>query len=241
MRFLVYLLLVSNLLFALWHMLRLPGEFEAVDVDEHASRERLVLLGEQRGMGRQEAAVVPESDQILSELISLAESSASASGCAQIGDFTNLTDLTQFAAGFANVQYHVRNDSVPLPPLHRVFLPPVEDRGDAQRLLASVRERIAEIGANIDTYLVIGGEFDNAVSLGMFNERSNALNVQRILSENGFDPQIAIENRLQQQFRLFVDWHEDSDFAKETRERVLISGLTVSVSENLCEMIAQPD
>jgi len=242
MRILVYLLLVFNLLFALWHVLRLPGEFEAVDGEERAFGERLVLLAERPGVGREQVAVVFQGDQVLPQSRSAADLSASASACARIGNFANLTDLAQFAAGFASdVQYHVENESAPAPPLHRVFLTPLDDRSDAQGLLASARETIAGIGANIDTYLVVGGEFDNTVSLGLFSERSNALNVQRILSENGFDPQIAVESRSHQQFRLFVDWHEDSDFAKKTRDRVLISGLTLSVSENLCEMIAQQE
>jgi hypothetical protein len=102
-----------------------------------------------------------------------------------------------------------------------------------------VRSTIERAGTNIDTYLIVGGEFDNVVSLGLFSEPNNALNVKRVLEGHGYQPQIQIENRARQTREILVELEKDSDFEEKTLQSIQTMGLSLELVENLCEMIAQ--
>lgn len=258
MRRVFFLLLALNLLYALWHLVRPAVTPQDEVIQQPDAMERLVLLSE---MSAPEIAlgeivvdevalgesVVPEPGSDLEVVLvsdegvdSLAGYSSNAVVCARVGRFPSDADLERFLADTVEGRpYLLRSREESLPPLHRVFLPAAADRNQALVVLADVRATIEQARANIDTYLIVGGDFDNVVSLGLFSEPNNALNVQRVLQEYGYQPQIQIENRVRQAREVLVEFEKDSDFEEKTLEVVQTMGLSLELLENLCEMIAQ--
>lgn len=247
MRRLFFLLLAVNLLYALWHVVRPPSSPDSLVIQASDEVGTLVLLSE-AGMGMPDNALVAGSEADVDVELLVAQDSdvgesphhqQVAMRCARVSQFSDEAGLEQFLVdGVGNRPYLLRTHEVALPPLHRVYLPAAADRAEALNVLAGVRETIEQAGANIDTYLIVGGEFDNVVSLGLFSEPSNATNVQRVLADHGYQPQIQIESRVRQTREILVEFEKDSDFEEKTLQIVETMGLTLELTENLCEMIA---
>jgi hypothetical protein len=125
--------------------------------------------------------------------------------------------------------------------LYRAMIRPTASRETGLVSLSSAREAIQRIGGGIDTYLVASGPIANAVSLGLFSERSNALNVQRLLAGEGIVVVIEPEIRAETRFWVVtydakvIDMREGNEYLQGME--VVLAGL----SENLCEMIAQAE
>lgn len=244
MRRLVLFLLAINLLYALWHVVRPSPSYESSvrPIEEVGA---LVLMSE---LTVAAPVVAIESDMLAGvALLPAQESFASDTPerdqsimiCARVSQFSDDTGLEQFLQeGVGGRPYLLRTLEQALPPLHRVYLPAAANRAEALSLLTRVRETIEQADARIDTYLIVGGEFDNVVSLGLFGESANAANVQRILTQLGYQPQIQIENRVRQIREVLVEFEKDSDFEEKTLQVVDAMGLSVELAENLCEMIA---
>jgi hypothetical protein len=125
--------------------------------------------------------------------------------------------------------------------LYRAMIPPTVSREEALVSLSSAREAIQRIGGGIDTYLVASGPIANAVSLGLFIEPSNALNVQRLLAGEGIV--VVIEPEIRAETRFWVVTY-DAKVIDMLIENEYLQGLEVALaglSENLCEMIAQAE
>jgi len=245
MRRLVLFLLAINFLYALWHVVRPPPPSDESPVRLTEEVGTLVLLSE---LTVAVPVVAMESAMAAEVAVILAQESVTSDTperdqvimiCAKVSQFSDDAGLAQFLQeGVGSRPYLLRTLDQALPPLHRVYLPAAADRAEALSLLAMVRETIEQADARIDTYLIVGGEFDNVVSLGLFGEPANAANVQRILTQHGYQPQIQIENRERQIREVLVEFEKDSDFEEKTLQVVEVMGLSVELTENLCEMIA---
>jgi hypothetical protein len=218
---LFFLLLAANLLAALWFLLRSDARPQEVGGPLESS---ITLVQE---MPPQPAVVVPLA-------------SVPPPSCYILGDFDS-EDAARAAMDGVSQSYQILVRQIAVEELarYRVRSEIAASPEDAAQRLSQLREAISRAAVNIDSYLVTTGTLANSVSLGLFAEQANALNVQRILSAQGEEIIVEKENPLQNRYQLlFVD-----DYLIEIgEEKWLEAGLEIGLAEpsqNLCETIAQ--
>lgn len=222
MRRLVLALLTLNILYALWTALRpVPVPTSS---DTRPTGGSLVLLQE---IDRP-VPVVQQAPEL----------------CVTLGPFASESELL----AFAEVQLHDRDwwvDIVEqtLPAMHRVYVPPPDAAwaGAGVELLASVRDAMAGGGVEIDSYLVVGGDLDGVVSLGLFAEQRNARRVYDQISALGVAVEMQVEERIRNLYSIVFSADEDSDFIQESAAVLSSLDAGAGITEKLCEMIALPD
>lgn len=210
-----FLLLAVNLLAALWFLLRTDVHLQTAVDSSDAS---LTLV---QDMSPPRTVVTPALCYILGDFDSEEEAVAAIDG-------TSLTYklIVQQVAMEELARYRVRSVIA-------------ANREEAELRLSQLREVISRAAVNIDSYLVTTGPLANSVSLGLFAEQSNALNVQRILAALGEEIIVEQENPLQNRFRLLVGDLHDVEMAEERWVEQGLELRLVEPSQNLCEMIAQ--
>lgn len=225
MRRLLILLLMANLLYALWNGLRPTAQEDVVVTAALPGEERgLVLLSE---LDHVEALVMENVRPLV---------------CFSIGPFDDEQSLQAFASGHLTAYaWQMQQEQTELPSMHRVYLPAPGSREQALEQLSVVRQAIEGAGLGIDSYLVTSGNLDNAVSLGLFVEEANALSVRRQMDELGMPVQMQLEGRSRNFYSILIETYEDSDFIQETDLGSTPSSSGLAISEKLCEMIAQPE
>lgn len=227
LRRLLFLLLASNLLLLLWNSVR-PAGPELLRGGFNDSLAPLVHLREQ-------------PDFLLQGVSAVSDVSAVAgSNCRVRGPFSSNEDALVAMAG-VDIAYRVVVLRTPVQEsrLYRAMIAPADSLADAQLRLAAVRAAIERIGGGIDTYLVTSGSIANAVSLGLFSEQSNAVNVQSRLASEGVDVVIDVEFRTAESYWVVVDAQEVIDINDESSSDGVFQVAPPELSENLCEMIAQ--
>ena len=125
--------------------------------------------------------------------------------------------------------------------LHRVYLPAEPGRQAALDLIAELRRASEAAGMSMDSYIVSGGDLDNAISLGLFSDVRNALRVQTQVQALGYSPVIALEERQSSRFWLVIGAAAVSDNFLESMRAQMLDVTDFSVRENLCEMIAHQE
>lgn len=219
MRKLALALLMLNILYALWTMLR-PAP-AAVVADSPSTGEVLVLLEEID----QPVIAVPPAPAV----------------CAVLGPFANEADLRAFAdAQLTGRDWQMDVDVQALPSMYRVYVPPPGPGLAGSELLASVRDAIVSADLTIDSYLVVGGDLAGAVSLGLFAEPDNARRVYDQISGLGVAVEMQSEARARNLYSIVFRADEDSDFIQESAGALQVMDAGSSITEKLCEMIALP-
>jgi hypothetical protein len=225
MRTLMLALLMVNLVYALWAGLR-PMPVPADIAAEDSSREALVLLDE---IERPALAV----DQV---------PGGTPAACLALGPFVSELTLRAFAeAHLVGQTWRLDVEELALPPMYRVYVPSSAANVGDPPLLASVRGVIAGAGLDIDSYLVIGGVLDNAVSLGLFAEQANALNVREQIAARGIAVEMQPDLRTRNLYSIVIAADEDSDFIQEAASALQAFEAEAGVTEKLCETIALLD
>lgn len=168
--------------------------------------------------------------------------------CTEWGPFTDedlLTEITEALFGAQSgreaAAWRVIARDAPVSVRHRVYVPPLPGRAEAQQQLVEVRAAIAASGAAIDSYLVLDGELMNAVSLGLFADPANAGRVHDALFGQPFEVLIRDEVGLRTEYWLRVEAEKTLDLKKESEIWALYGEYLASLEQNVCEMIAQPD
>jgi hypothetical protein len=162
--------------------------------------------------------------------------------CAWMGP---LEDLAQLASVFDALElgYTIERRQQPdmANPYYRVHTPKFANREIALGALDDIRASISRSGVAIDSYIVASGLLENAISLGLFAEQDNALNVQRVLAGLNVNSLVEQEVRLLTRYWIVLENTYYIEFKEEID--VALAGMTslVSVSENLCETIAQAE
>ena len=210
-----FFLLAVNLLVGLWFSLRSDVHTQAAI----AHSDNSIVLA--RDMPPPRAVISPPLCYILGDFDTEEEARAAIADTAQPYQL-----IVQPVAMDGLARYRVRSEVV-------------ANREEAVQRLSQLREVILRAAANIDSYLVTTGPLANSVSLGLFAEQSNALNVQRILAAQGEEIIVEQENPLQNRFQIVV---EGSYIIEINKEKWLEQGLKLMLlepSQNLCETIAQ--
>lgn len=221
MRTLALALLMLNILYALWTVLRPAPELSGA-AQPRSYPESLVLLGE---LERPLVAVEPVPVY-----------------CPALGPFASESDLRAFAdTHLSGRQWRMAIDEQPLPPMSRVYVPPAGAGLAGAALLASVRDTINSAGLDIDSYLVVGGDLDGVVSLGLFADQGNALSVYGQIEGLDLAVEMLAENRTRNLYSIVLTDDEGSDFTEESIAALATLDVDAGITEKLCEMIALPD
>ncbi|MEX0739015.1 MAG: hypothetical protein WD071_06720 [Pseudohongiella sp.] len=222
MRTLLLALLMLNVLYALWSVLR-PLPLPAGSAAQARVGDSLVLLGE-----------LDHSPVLLAE--------QAPELCVALGPFASEAELQAFAAVHLPDQtWRVAVDQQSILPMYRVYVPPPDAGLQGSAWLASVREDIVSANLDIDSYLVVGGDLDDAVSLGLFAEQRNARNVYDQIEGLGMAVRMQTESRAQNLYSIVMAGDEGSDFIQEIVAALQATSANASITEKLCEMIALPD
>lgn len=156
-----------------------------------------------------------------------------------------LEDPAQFAALFDTLEvgYDIEGKQEPdiANPFYRVHTPIFETREAVVAALDEIRTSISRTEATIDSYIVTTGPLENAISLGLFSERDNALNVQRVLAGLNMNVLVEPEMRLLNRYWAVVNNIYYIEFKEEIDAALAGFAGALSVSENLCETIAQAE
>lgn len=224
-------LLMLNILYLLWAALR-PAPANVHDGDRFG--ESLVLLEDV-----DRALLVPLPD-IEPTHVSSRESSPER--CLILGPFDNESALQEFAgAHLADRQWRTGAEELALSPLSRVYVPPSDAGPRGASLLVSVRDAILRAGYDVDSYLVVGGDLDGVVSLGLFAGQDNARRVYEQITGLGIAVEMQTENRVRTVYSVVIASDESSDFIQESAAALQALETEAGITEKLCEMIALPD
>lgn len=120
--------------------------------------------------------------------------------CAFLGRFTS-DAAAQDAQGrlqVLEVDSTVEVVEVPDEPLWWVHIAPANTRTDAERRLRTLNER------QIESFLVTQGEFRNAISLGYFRSRDNAMRLRSNMESEGIEVSLREMQRFRQEYWLVV-------------------------------------
>lgn len=141
------------------------------------------------------------------------------------------------------VEYDIREWQEPdmANPYYRAHTPAFESREVAITALEDIRISISRSGASIDSYIVTTGSLENAISLGLFSERDNALNVQRILASQDINVIVEPEMRLISSRQVVMNHSYYNEFKEEIDALLVELSVGPGVIENLCETIAQAE
>lgn len=226
LRLLLLLLVSANLLLMLWNLVR-QDEALRVRPEQSLAPETLTLLSEHTGILQARSVVADVETEAV---------------CLMRGPFASADEALAVMAGSA-IEFRVEQLSLAVPdrPRYRAMLAPSATLAEAREKLAVVSEAIERLGGGIDTYLVTSGALANSVSLGLFNEQSNAINVQRLLAGENIEVVVETESRTETHYWLLSADDKAVDFVDESSAAGRFYSVPAELSENLCEMIAQAE
>ncbi|MBC54806.1 MAG: hypothetical protein CMQ34_13335 [Gammaproteobacteria bacterium] len=221
MRRLALALLMLNILYALWTGLR-PAPGLSGDTSARQFPDTLVLIGE-----------------LDRPLVAVEQTPAY---CLALGPFGSEGEVQAFADAYlSGQQWRLAVEEQPLPPLSRVYVSSSGSELVGSALLTSVRDTINAAGLAIDSYLVVGGDLDGVVSLGLFADQGNALGVYQQIEGLDLAVEMQAENRTRNLYSIVLTGDESADFTEESAEAWASMDVEVGITEKLCEMIALPD
>ncbi|MDT8429581.1 MAG: SPOR domain-containing protein [Pseudomonadales bacterium] len=159
--------------------------------------------------------------------------------CFQIDGFTDAKQAEDFVAAYAeNFTLSVSSEEVATDPAYRVYLAPAENRSAADTALRDLRARLQAESLNIDSFIISEGELMNAISLGLFSEHSNALNVERQMLTLGYQVVLAEQSRQLQRNRVFLAERPGNPALAGLWAQISSSYPQLQRTEKLCETIA---
>ncbi len=125
------------------------------------------------------------------------------------------------------------------PAQYRIYLPPTPSREIANLTLDDISDRLLAAEMDIETYLITRGELENAVALGVYEDRGTAEAIQQQVFDLGYTPFIeeilSSDGEIQVWLRPpnseRINEPEWLDLSEEIRNLTRL--------ENLCQTIAQ--
>jgi len=238
----VLILVASNFLLALWQILIRPNE------GDRREDYPVVTLVHKREVGslslksgHAEMLQAPETADIPVDTNSELDPTARIL-CLEFGQFEGVTQFSDSLDGLA-LEYSVEEiqfrdmDN----PFFRVQTPAFESRDVALIALEGIRETIELSDVPIESYIIPAGPLENAISLGLFSDRANAINVQLTLADQGIDVMVEQEGRLTSRYLVALKSEYYYDFKEEIDIIVDALMLEFSAAENVCETIAHAE
>lgn len=217
MRLAIGLLLAVNIFYAIWMLIR-PASNELQDVVLLSVPPLHLVTGD--------AIDFPAQDEALL--------------CVELGPFADENSSRAFASRIlADNLWTLAPRELPEIVRHRAYVPAVEGRANAQQQLDNVRAIIEEVGADIESYLIVAGDLHNAVSLGVFADLGNARRVQEVLAGQSIGVMIRDETRTRNEYWLRVSTDKIFDFSRKNDFEAGFHDVIAALEQNVCETIAQ--
>lgn len=192
MRWIAISLVVINLAVAGWYLWQPSASPEEAALQAEGGLPELTY-GNLRTERGSDALDIPT-------LTTLDNGSSDDPQCAFIGVFADEDNAqtAQRRLAALEIQSEVSVVEVPDEPLWWVHLEPASTSADAERRLRQLNER------QIDSFLVSQGEFRNAISLGYFRSRDNALTLRDQLQSSDVDAQLREIQRFRDTYWLTI-------------------------------------
>lgn len=195
-----FILLLANLVLALWYTQIAPRAAGSV-IPKVPEEKRLVLLQEHQQQAQ--AATVPQQEQSQPPALpdvqlareqppASAPAESPAPGCYTIGPFSDLDRAKIVSERIHRLGAKVtrRNKTEQEQYGYRVFLPPYKTREAA----LAATQQLARNGIQ-DYFVISDDERKNGISLGLFRKKSGAERRMAQVGRFGFKPQMEIRNR----------------------------------------------
>jgi hypothetical protein len=237
---LVLFLLAGNVLIALWYLI-VP--YQVQDRTIEVKQNSLIHKREIDEI----VARLPEVEFVATPEIQLSDNNdltelpiESSDQCFMFGPFESEELLIEL---FGGIEFEIlaRRVEDSDRPFYRAFTLASKSRAEALGALGVIRDAIERTGSQIDSYIVSSGPLENAISLGLFSEQVNALNVQRILGAQGVNVLVEPELRLLDQYWVVAEIGYYADFKRKIDEMPGVLSPETNAIENLCETIAQAE
>lgn len=161
--------------------------------------------------------------------------------CFTIAKFSTIDDASSFIDELAEAAFsaEVTLSGDPLSSQYRVFIPPASSRGIATITLDSLSESLMAAELELETYLITRGMLENGIALGVFSELANAQAARDSVQGLGYAPEIEEIPRstgeIQVQLQVLEQYASDNPAWPD----LMVSVPNLSITENLCETIAQ--
>jgi len=235
------MLVAANFLLALWHFLIRPNE------DRRREDNPVVTLVHMREV---DSLSIRSQQAVLLQAPDAVNIAASGSDGVQIEpmlclEFEQFDGLNQFSASLDGLALEYSVEEIQELDMDNTFFrvqtPAFESRDVALVALEGIRESIERSGVPIDSYILPEGPLENAISLGLFSDRANALNVQRTLADQGIDVMVEQEGRSISRYLVALKREYYDDFKEEID--IVVDALMpeFSTAENVCETIAHAE
>ena len=188
MKWLIYFLLIFNIGFAAWHFGRIDTKGESVDALDVNNESQLILLSE---LQQREAL----------------KNSAGGKLCYSLGPFTNKVEAENAQDLLKEEKVETKNVRLRDPSRsgYWVILPATETRQEARQHIKKLKKLKVT-----DYFLVATGSHKNAVSLGVYSQKTLARRRVDDMIRHGFIPRmetVALPRKV-----YWVNWYKDSEF-----------------------------
>lgn len=227
---------------ALWYLIAPAPQSESTV----SGTPQVILHRQELDLIIKRAPDTPPDSMVDAQSIAIATSIVSVnnntSECFKLGPFESEEQISNWFGGIG-VEFDVliaRVQDIDAP-LYRAYTPAVDGRANAVALLSEIRDAIQRSGARIDSYIVSSGPLENAISLGLFGDQENALNVQRTLGAQRVNVLVEPELRFINHYWLVAKIDYYADFKRKIDDMPAILVQAISTVENLCETIAQAE
>lgn len=215
MKWLIYILLLLNLAFGLWHYRSQHVTF--VEDRNEDDNLRLVLLSEY--LSQQVAPTKPDPEYIEEKQ----------ARCYTLGPFKSTADATSLrkeldAVGIAAVRRMSKDNTRQG---YWVIIPPEQTRNAAKAHVKLLKEKDVK-----DYFLVVTGEQTNAVSLGVFSRSELAQRRYQEIQELGFDVRIEQVDLPLREY--WLDWPIEQTLMPEVLDKFRQAYPDIGQTERVC-------
>lgn len=220
-------LLALNLVLFGWHVTVDQRSQARADAAEELRAPLLSLVDENAEMVQGRLALPDDASNVNGEQ---AENNVTARRCLSLGPFMDDAELAaaQLRLGAMGLTGEKRLAEGQIWVGYWIYLPPTDERADAVAMMGALRKR-----GVMDLYIEPAGEWENAVSLGVFSERPRAQRRFREIRDLGFEPQIARRNR--QGTVYWLDFVPDETVRIDPGDFQVVPGRIVRLASRICQ------
>ncbi len=151
--------------------------------------------------------------------------------CQLLGPFSTEEELTQFRAGLSD--HGVQNNLLKREEVVRedfwLIIPPRKTRWQAEQLLHELEQK------QIESFIVDGGEYQNAISLGIFVEQKNTDNYREKLARLGVEAEVVLRPYFKK-----MTWVQVAEGIESRQAMGWIEGQFAGLSDGIQRLGGQP-
>ena len=161
--------------------------------------------------------------------------------CFTIQSFSTIDDASSLIAAMGEAIFSstVRLSGDPLSSQYRVFIPPASSRGIATITLNGLREGLIAAEMEMESDLITRGMLENGIALGVFSQQGDAQAARNGVQQLGYAPEIEEIPRSTGAIQVQLQVLERYVLENPAWLDLVASRLNLTITENVCETIAQ--